>query len=68
MCFYNHPASNEEPDQKFDEEVLTEQDRITEENDESSQYFKYSGDACRNEMKEIRELSLCLDDQLGHLQ
>ena len=68
MCFYNHPASNEESDQKFDEEVLTEQDRITEENDESSQYFKYSGDACRNEMKEIRELSLCLDDQLGHLQ
>ena len=68
MCFYNHPASNEESDQKFDEEVLTEQDRITEENDESSQYFKYSGDACRNEMKEIRELSLYLDDQLGHLQ
>ena len=67
MPFYNPPASNDESDQNLDEEVLAEQDKITEENNESSEYFKYSGDTCRRELKEIRELLFCLDDQPDHL-
>lgn len=67
LCFYNPSASKEESDQKLDEEVLIEQDRITESNDESPYYFKYTGVACRKEQKEIIELSFCLDDQLDHL-
>ena len=67
-CFYNLPASKNKSDQKLDEEALKEQDRITEENDESPQYFKYSGDACRKQLKEIRELLFCLDDQPDHLK
>ena len=47
---------NDESDQKLDKEVLAEQDRITEENNESSEYFKYSGDTCRRELKETRKL------------
>ena len=67
LSFYNPPASNDESDQKLDEEVLAEQDRIAEENNESPEYFKYSGDTCRRELKKIRELSFCLDDQPDHL-
>ena len=67
MSFYHPPVSNDESDQKLDEEVLAEQDRINEENNKSPVYFKYSGDICRRELKEIRELSFCLDDQPDHL-
>ena len=67
LSFYNPPTSNDESDQKLDEEVLAEEDRITEENNENPEYFKYSGDTCRRELKEIRELSFCLDDQPDHL-
>ena len=35
LDFYNPPASNDKSDQKLDVEVLTEQDRITEENNEN---------------------------------
>ena len=67
LSFYNPPTSNDESDQKLDEEVLAEEDRITEENNENPEYFKYSGDTCRRELKDITELSFCLDDQLDHL-
>ena len=67
LSFYNPPTSNDESDQKLDEKVLAEQDRITEENNENPEYFKYSDDTCRRELKEIRELSFCLDDQPDHL-
>ena len=67
MFFHNPPASNDESDQKLDEEVLAEQDRITGENNENPKYLKYSGDTCRRELKELRELSFCLDDQPDHL-
>ena len=53
LSFYNPPASNDESDQKLDEEVLAEQDRIAEENNESPEYFKYSGDTCRRELKKL---------------
>ena len=68
LCLYNPSASKVESDKKLAEDGLTEQDRITEANDESSQCFKYTGVACRKEQKEIRELSFCLDDQLDDLR
>ena len=67
LSFYNPPASNDQSDQKLDEDVLAEQDRMTEENNESPEYFKYSGDARRRELNKIREFSVCLDDQPDHL-
>ena len=35
LDFYNPPASNDKSDQQLGVEVLTEQDRITEENNEN---------------------------------
>ena len=67
LSFYNPPASNNKSHQKFDEEVLAEQGKITGEKNENPEYFKYSGDTCRRELQETRELSFCLDDQPDHL-
>ena len=67
LSFQNPPASNDKSHQKFDEEVLAEQGKITGEKNENPEYFKYSGDTCRRELQETRELSFSLDDQPDHL-